>query len=96
GWALKDNEKIHERDPVKRMTEQVKQLLETMFHTGTANPCQKMTAQQMHEELMIRVRNSELEQVDMPKITSIQNWISGFSRRWKEAMALRSLEEKDT
>ncbi|CAG8598581.1 7143_t:CDS:2, partial [Scutellospora calospora] len=60
-WALKDNEKIHECDLVKRMTEQ----------------------------LMIHVQNSELEQVDVPKITR-------FSRRWKEAIALRSLEEKDT
>ncbi|CAG8672168.1 7517_t:CDS:1, partial [Cetraspora pellucida] len=40
-----------------------------MFYTGTANLRQKMTAQQMHEELMIRVQNSELEQVDVPKIT---------------------------
>ena len=52
GWALKENEKTKTRKPVKRMTKEVKHLLEIMFHTGMANPRQKMNAQQMHEELL--------------------------------------------
>ncbi|CAB4383393.1 unnamed protein product [Rhizophagus irregularis] len=95
GWALKENEKTRTCEPVKRMTREVKHLLEIMFHTGTANPRQKMNAQQMHEELLQRAQQGELREEDVPKISMIQNWISGFSRRWKEAMALRSIDENE-
>ena len=37
GWALKEKEKARQRDPVKRMSPQVKHLLESMFHTKIAN-----------------------------------------------------------
>ncbi|RHZ45906.1 hypothetical protein Glove_642g10 [Diversispora epigaea] len=40
-WALKENQKFDKRDPIKRITPQVKKLLEMMFHSGTANPRQK-------------------------------------------------------
>ncbi|CAG8819661.1 8546_t:CDS:1, partial [Racocetra fulgida] len=87
------NEKIRTRKPVKRMTEEVRQLLKMMFHMGTANPRQKMNAQQMHEKLLQQVQHGELREEDVPKASTIQNWIPGFSRRWKEAMALRSMDE---
>ncbi|UZO13203.1 uncharacterized protein OCT59_004708 [Rhizophagus irregularis] len=93
GWALKKNKKTRQRGPVKRISPQVKYLLESMFHTGTANPCQKLNAQQMHEELLKRAELGEIEENDIPKVTTITNWISTFSRKWKEAMALRTLEE---
>jgi hypothetical protein len=70
----------------------VKHLLEVMFHTGTANPRQKMTAQQMQANLLERVENGEIEAEEVPKVSTIANWISGFSRQWKTAMAERSLE----
>ncbi|CAB4396432.1 unnamed protein product [Rhizophagus irregularis] len=95
GWALKEKEKTRQRDPIKRMSPQVKHYLESMFHTGTANPCQKLTAQQMQEELLRRAELGEIEENDVPKVSTITNWISTFSRKWKEAMALRSLEENE-
>ncbi len=70
----------------------MKQLLEVMFHTGTANPRQKMSAQQMRTNLLERVESNEIEVDEVPKVTTIANWISGFSRQWKTAMAERSLE----
>ncbi|CAB5380689.1 unnamed protein product [Rhizophagus irregularis] len=71
GWALKENEKTKSREPAKRMTAEVKRLLEIMFHTGMANPRQKMNAQQMHEELLQRVHQGELCEEDVPKISTI-------------------------
>ena len=50
GWALKENQKI--RTPVKRIVPEVKELLECMFHIGTANPRQKMSAKEMRDELL--------------------------------------------
>jgi hypothetical protein len=78
------------------MTAEVKRLLEIMFYIGTANPRQKMSPQQMHEELLEWVQKGELHEEDVPKVPTIQNWISGFSRRWKEAMALRSIDENES
>ena len=73
----------------------MKHLLENMFHTGTANTNNKFSAQQMYEELVRRAQLGELEENDIPKTSTIQNWIAGFSRKWKEAMALRELEGRE-
>ncbi|RIB15653.1 hypothetical protein C2G38_2247491 [Gigaspora rosea] len=96
GWALKENERKAKRQPVTRMTTHVKKLLEIMFHTGTANPSQKLIAQQMREELILRAQAGKINDDEIPKETTIQNWISGFSHRWKEAMALRALDETES
>ncbi|CAG8617499.1 10531_t:CDS:2, partial [Cetraspora pellucida] len=67
-------------------------LLKNMFHTGTVNSNQKLSAQQMCEELLQCVQHGELEESDVPKVTTIQNWITKFSCKWKGAMAICSLE----
>ncbi|RIB04857.1 hypothetical protein C2G38_2221234 [Gigaspora rosea] len=72
GWALKSNKKVNNKDPWKRMSEQVKKLLENMFHTGTVNSNQKLSAQQMREELLQHVQNGELEESDVPKVTKFK------------------------
>ena len=53
-----------------------------MFHTGTANPSNKFSAQQMYEELVRCAQIGELDENDIPKTSTIQNWISSFSRKW--------------
>ncbi|RIB06559.1 hypothetical protein C2G38_2216770 [Gigaspora rosea] len=73
--------------------QKIQQHLERLFHIGTANLRQKMTAEQMHIELKTLAQEGIVPLSDIPKVSSIRNWISGFSQRWKEAMALRSLEE---
>ncbi|CAG8744524.1 15511_t:CDS:2, partial [Cetraspora pellucida] len=95
GWALKENERKTKRQHVIRMTTHIKKLLEIMFHTGTANLSQKLTAQQMREELIHRAQAGEIEKDEIPNETTIKNWISGFSHHWKEAMALRALDETE-
>ncbi|RHZ83505.1 hypothetical protein Glove_91g130 [Diversispora epigaea] len=93
GWVLKENEKNKIHEPVKRMTTEIKRLLEIMFHSGTANPRQKLNAQQMYEELLRHAEIGKIEENKIPKVTTISNWITVFSHKWKEAMALRTLEE---
>ena len=78
------------------MTTKIQKHLERLFHIGTASPRQKMTAEQMHTELERLAQQGDFLLSDVPKVSSIQNWISGFSRRWKEAMAIRSLEESSS
>ena len=93
GWALKENQKI--RTPVKRIVPEVKALLECMFHTGTANPRQKMSAKEMRDELLRRVHEGEIGLDDIPKESTIDNWITIFSRKWKQSMALKNMEEAE-
>ncbi|CAB4387106.1 unnamed protein product [Rhizophagus irregularis] len=93
GWALKENQKI--RSPVKRIVPEVKELLECMFHTGTVNPRQKMSAQEMRNELLRREHEGEISLDDIPKESTIANWITTFSRKWKQSMALRNMEEAE-
>ncbi|RIB03684.1 hypothetical protein C2G38_2224350 [Gigaspora rosea] len=90
GWCRKEK---HKRKSIKRLPPQVKSLLETMFHTGTATPRNKMLATEMQQELLISSQEGEIGEADVPKVSTISNWISGFSRTWKRAMAECSLDE---
>ena len=93
GWALKENQKI--RTPVKRIVPEVKELLECMFHIGMANPRQKMSAKEMRDELLRHGHEGEINLDDIPKESTISNWITTFSRKWKQSMALRNMEEAE-
>ena len=83
GWALKEFQK-NQKEKIKRMSLKVKGLLEIMFHTGTLNPNHKMSAENMHEELLERVQQGELEEVELPKISTIANWITRIYAGWKK------------
>ncbi|GBC42666.2 hypothetical protein GLOIN_2v1480119 [Rhizophagus irregularis DAOM 181602=DAOM 197198] len=43
-----------------------------------------MLAKDIYNELMKFVESGELEAEDVPKITTIQNWISTYARTFKE------------
>ncbi|CAB5181357.1 hypothetical protein GLOIN_2v1877440 [Rhizophagus irregularis DAOM 181602=DAOM 197198] len=58
---------------IKRISQQVKHLLETMFHTETTNPRQKLNAQQMHEELLRRAEPGKIEENDIYKVSTVTN-----------------------
>jgi len=77
------------------MIPEVKALLECMFHTGTANPRQKMSAQEMRDELLRRECEGEINLDDIPKESTINNWITTFSRKWKQSIALKIIEEAE-
>ncbi|UZO10793.1 uncharacterized protein OCT59_002371 [Rhizophagus irregularis] len=96
GWALSENLKVNQKVPTKRITEHVKGLLTIMFHSGTANPRLKMNANEMHEELLKRVTDNEISKDDVPKVSTIANWITSMSRSFKKTMALRLLEKAES
>ena len=67
-----------------------------MFHTGTINPNQKMTAENMHEELLERVQYGELEEGEILKISTIANWITRTYMGWKKKMAEETLDASNS
>ncbi|CAB4387574.1 unnamed protein product [Rhizophagus irregularis] len=84
GWALKSNQKFGGKGKGKRMKKKVKELLKSFFLNGNLNQKDKMLAKDMYNELMKFVESGELEAEDVPKITTIQNWISTYARTFKE------------
>src|SRR6185369_11602442 len=82
GWALKEFQK-NQKEKVKRMSPKVKGLLEIVFHIGTLNPNHKMSAENMYEELLERLQ-VELEEEELPKISTIANLITRTYTVWEK------------
>ncbi|CAB4396728.1 unnamed protein product [Rhizophagus irregularis] len=93
GWALKSNQKLGGKGKGKRMKKQVKELLKSFFLNGNLNQKDKMLAKDMYNELLNFVESGELEAEDVPKITTIQNWISTYARTFKEQATENMVKE---
>jgi hypothetical protein len=91
GWALKDKN-VSGKGRGKRMKKKVKNLLECFFHNGNINPQDKMNAQEMHTALFSFVESGEIEDDDIPKVSTIQGWISKYSAALKQLASEKALE----
>jgi len=67
-----------------------------MFHAGTVDNKNKISGEEMYDELLKRAQRGEFDQNDIPKVSTINNWIATFSRKWKQNMARLSLEGSET
>ena len=76
GWAFRERQEFGKRGDGKHMTEQVKQLLKTYFLSGDVNKKNQFTASTMLEELQKKLGTGELEVDEIPKIKTIENWIT--------------------
>jgi len=74
------------------MTEMVKALLERMFLAGNIEKRKKMSAQEMQQELLNHVEQGEIEESEVPKVSTIQNWIHTFSRSFKRSISQQTLQ----
>ena len=90
GWALKGNQKLGGRGG-KRMKKEVKTLLELFFLNGNRRSEDRMNAQGMRNELLKYVEAGELDEEDIPKVNTIQNWINTYARIFKERATERDL-----
>jgi len=61
--------------------------LKSFFHAGDADKSERYSAKEMLEALQEKVKISELEDSEIPKLKTIENWISRYSRQHKQAMA---------
>ncbi|GBC00587.1 hypothetical protein RclHR1_03900004 [Rhizophagus clarus] len=91
GWALKENQKFGKKGAGKRMTSQVRALLEGYFMAGNADKSNRYTAQDMKNELDKCAQEGEIDKDNVPKVTTIQNWISKTTREHREEAANRVL-----
>ena len=92
GWALKDKQTLGIRGSGTRIKKNVKAMLERFFLLGYQRRQDRMNVQAMHNELLKYVEIGELEEEDIPKVNTIQNWISSYTRAFKQKATEHELE----
>ena len=83
GWALKANQKFGKRGIGKRISLEIRVLLEGYFLAGNVNKSDRYTAQDMYDELVQYAQEGEIKMEEIPKVATIQNWISRYIREHK-------------
>ncbi|CAG8783507.1 9211_t:CDS:1, partial [Rhizophagus irregularis] len=73
------------------MTNQVRALLEGYFVAGNADKSNRYTAQDMQCELKKYAQEGKIDKNDVPKVITIQNWISKTTKEHREEAATRVL-----
>lgn len=66
-----------------------------MFLNGNVDRRKKMNAQEMYNELMCRANQGEISKEDVPKTSTIHNWIARTAASFKIHMSERALEEAE-
>ncbi|RIB07417.1 hypothetical protein C2G38_2046015 [Gigaspora rosea] len=74
GWALKENQKFGKKGA-------------GYFLVGNANKSEKYSAEKMWKELMELVKIGNLKESDIPKVSTIQNWIARYVAQHKQKIA---------
>jgi hypothetical protein len=92
GWALKESQKFGIKGKGKRISKNVVPLLEAFFLAGDADKSDRYTAEDMLNELHSMVREGTLEDEEIPKLTTIANWISGYAKKHRQDLAKQSIE----
>ena len=91
GWALKSKQKYGKKGGGKRISKRVWKLLEEYFLEGDVDKSKRLTATTMLESLRKKVEEGELDEEEIPKLQTIQGWISRYSAQHRQKMAEMSL-----
>ncbi|CAG8843068.1 29897_t:CDS:1, partial [Racocetra persica] len=73
------------------MTERVKQFLKTYFLSSDIDKKNRFTASTMLEELQKKVETGELEADEIPKIKTVENWITRYNQEHRKELAIKEL-----
>jgi len=91
GWALKERQKFGKKGCGKRISKNVIPYLEAYFLAGDIDKSEKYMAQEMHNELKELVEEGILEEEEIPKISTISNWITRYVQTHRKAKAQQAL-----
>ncbi|CAG8811575.1 43673_t:CDS:2, partial [Gigaspora margarita] len=78
--------KNSEKKISKRISKHVIAYLEEYFLVGNANKSDRYSAEKMQKELIELVKIGSLEKSDVPKVSTIQNWIARYVMQHKQKM----------
>ena len=69
------------------MTEKVKTYLQAFFLAGDENKTERMSANEMVEELKELAKEGEIQTDDIPQVKTVENWISRTSAALRKQAA---------
>ena len=91
GWALKEVQKYGKKGGGKHMKKRIILILEQCFLAGNIDKSCRMNAQEMLNTLMLKVEEGEIENSDLPKLPTIQGWITRYAVQLRERSAQTTL-----
>ncbi|CAG8523276.1 19814_t:CDS:2, partial [Racocetra fulgida] len=92
GWAFPANAKFGKKSGAKKIKKKVVGLLKQFFLNGNINAKDKLTAQRMYLELKKFAQSREINDDDIPQVSTIHNWIGRYSREFNEQGTIIALE----
>ena len=93
GWATKEVQKYGKKGGGKRIKKKISAILEECFLVGNVDKSHRMTAQDMRDLLTLKAQEGEIENLDIPKVTTIQGWITRYAAQLREKSAQTVLQE---
>jgi hypothetical protein len=93
GWALKERQKFGKKGGGKRISKNVILYLEAYFLAGDVDKSEKYTAQEMYNELKELVKEGILEEEEIPKVSTIGNWITRYAQAHRKIQAQQALAQ---
>ncbi|CAG8458672.1 12482_t:CDS:2 [Gigaspora margarita] len=92
GWAFSANTKFEKKGTGKKIKAKIITLLKQFFLNRNINPKDKLTAQEMCMELEEFVQSGEINNDDIPQVSTIHNWIGRYSREFNCEGTIIALE----
>jgi len=92
-WATKEVQKYGKKGGGKRIKKRICAILEECFLVGNVDKSHRMTAQDMWNFLNLKTQEGEIESVDIPKVATIQGWITRYAAQLREKSAKTVLKE---
>ena len=92
GWATKEVQKYGKKGS-ENASRKILAILEECFLAGNIDKSHRMTAQDMWNLLTLRAQKGEIESLDIPKVVTIQGWITRYAAQLREKSAQTALKE---
>ncbi len=93
GWATKEVQKYGKKGSGKRIKKRILAILEECFLAGNVDKSYRMTAQDMWNLLNLKAQEGEIESSEIPKVTTIQSWITRYAAQLREKSAQEAYEK---
>jgi hypothetical protein len=93
---LKEVQKYGKKGGGKRIKKKIVLILEQCFLVGNIDKSCRMNAQEMLDVLKLKVEEGEIENSDLPKLTTIQGWITRYTVQLRERSAQTTLGVENT
>ncbi|CAG8755683.1 3538_t:CDS:2, partial [Cetraspora pellucida] len=91
-WAFSENAKFGKKRGGKKLKTKVVGFLKQFFLNENLNPKDRMTAKDIHEELLKFANSDEIKEKHVPKVTTIQNWIGRYTKEFNKEGTVITLE----